>query len=228
MLPTDVAKMTVKGRMQGQLVVNTFHYMSDPAHAIPPQGVSDFELLLAFRTAWRPIMAAAYIIGYQIEEYRWESWVNLTLPVPPQQYGNPILTGVAVQPGEGAADSGARGANPADTLFAALGIRRLTGVPGKRFQGAIRLGPLGDTDATDSALTAGGQAAWNPVIGFLTNALINAAGTAGVIPCVYSRAAHTAGGVLTNAVLYARPVLAVPQRTFLSSQVSRKRGRGAQ
>ena len=151
----------------------------------------------------------------------------MTAVAPGDPPAQPILVEANSIPGDATLDKGGV-LTPPNTLFEAVGVKKQTGVPGKRWRGAIRLGPVADADVLNSKIVAGSLAAWNAAISFLDDSLVDVPTNTGVVPCVYSLAAHRAAGGASDAVDMAKVVILTTLRPYLSSQVSRKMGRGAQ
>jgi len=226
LVPGDVVEVIVFGLMDGQSVLNVFHYkLMDYALSgnvqVTVKTISD-----GVRTLWRNQICPLLSQGYSVVQY--QATVLLHTFVVPDS--NPPRINVqvgdrSISPGVPNFDIGTKAGDPLPT-FNAIGAIKRTAKGGRDGKGAIRLGPFPDTDIdgnnVDTVINGAVIAAlevllvsedpFNPTDKYVPQGAL-----------LRRTAWFKAPPVVTPPAAYAELITAVEARPYASSQVSRKK-----
>lgn len=219
----SAVEIAVQGVAAGQAVVNVFHYI--PSTLGIGFTATMAQCLTAFRTMWRASVLPALSDAYTVLNYKGRNIVGTRVdPNNPNKFIFNIGD-VADLAGAGAADNGGDAGDPLPT-YAAMTLRKVTGVGGKRKKGSVRLGPLTEasTEALDqNKLTAASIALGNAACTGLKGTLGTAVAGDSLVPVVFSRTTEFAPPQPVIGVALA--VTAISDmfvNLYVGSQVSRK------
>ncbi len=230
--PTAVCQVSVVAKFEGQLVVNTFDYVSStPSPAVGVPDVSVGELLLAFRSVWRSSILPLFPFQYQVGLYKGmvtEARFPASVPGTPVHPCEPVYGDAESIAGVITTDAGTL---TGDVLpsYCAVGCQKLNARVGRNWRGFTHFTPVSEAQQDLGVLTGGTVTAYESA---LVNFLQFTWGTAPLQMvmklCVFSRTLFLTEGLTAatqtpNQSSFMTHVSGYRVQPNLGSQLTRKK-----
>jgi len=224
-----VYEVVVRGRVDGQNVLNILHYQTDE----PLGQITGDDTLENFSTRLSGVWGNA-ILPYVSDRYEVEEW--LLSEISKTMAGNPnpsfishIVYEHQISVLGSFADAG-EVAGECLPSYAAVGFRKVTAMRGRGKRGSIRIGGIPEDYTTLNSLNATGQAAF--LVSHLDPLLdiqISAPGSVHMKLCIFQKTAAQRSAGTINLRPFTERVTNFILNPLITSQVSRKRrvGKGA-
>lgn|SRR5918998_185947 len=221
---TSVYQITVKAEADNQPILNVFHYRDDQGVPTASPGLAE-DLLEIFQGRWQAAVIPVVHESYRVSSYILQEFTS-TVPSgnPPPLPPSELVAGFQVlRGGDLIADQGALTGEPLPT-YVAVGVRKFTPVPTRRFRGSFRIGPILEADSAFNALTPAGVGRYLPVQFEPLRRIVPPAPADNAWEMiVFSETTAGLADPTGDLRPFGAPVISFATNPFLTSQVSRKR-----
>lgn len=159
---TDVLRLTMKGTVEANLVINVLHFASVNAWNDAAPNPDSTVLLTDFIGQYRIGVLQRVGVKLQVIDYRLQTIVGWTPGTPPAFNPLPLFVNTETIAGDPVMDKGQR-AGDALPNFAAYSAIFRTARSGRRWRGGNRFMPVLEVDTGDNFLTPGVVTDWSTV-----------------------------------------------------------------